>query len=146
MYEKLKTKGRRDIEDEMRRLFSGFAQMRHRAMLNAINVWHPATDVYETEDELIVVCELAGLDKSEVKVTIDNAVLTISGIRDEKKVVGKTVFHNLEINYGPFERNIQLPDRFIGSEPKALYSNGILTVKIPVGETRLTHNIEIESS
>ena len=63
MDKKIHVKGRSDIEDEMRRLFSGFAQMRHRALLHAINLWHPATDVYETEKELCIVCELAGVSK-----------------------------------------------------------------------------------
>ena len=61
-----KVKDRSGIEDEMRRLFSGFAQMRHGAMLHAVNLWHPPTDVYETDNELVIVCELAGVEKKNI--------------------------------------------------------------------------------
>ncbi len=124
MDKKIRVKSRSDIEEEMRRLFSGFAQMKHQAILHAINLWHPATDVYETENELCIVCELAGVRKEDIHLHIEEAVITISGVRDEQRAGKKAVFHNLEISYGPFERNIHLPNKFIGSEPRANFING----------------------
>lgn len=144
MEKKIRVKDRSDIEEEMRRLFSGFSQMRHRVLLHAINLWHPATDVYETELELRVVCELAGVTKQNISIHIEDSVMTISGVRLEPKTAEKAVFHNLEINYGPFERNIQLPQKFMGSEPKATFANGILTVKMPISPDNSTLKIDVE--
>lgn len=115
----------------MKRLFSGFAQMRNGSLLRAINVWHPPTDVCETKDEFCIICELAGISKDQIRVHIEENVITISGIRQEINIGEKTVFHNLEINYGPFERNIQIPRKFMGSDPSAHYIDGFLTVRIP---------------
>ncbi len=131
MREKIFAKRNNDIEEEMKRLFSGFAQMRNGSVLRAINVWHPPTDVCETKDEFCIICELAGISKDQIRVHIEENVITISGIRQEISIGEKTVFHNLEINYGPFERNIQIPRKFLGSEPNARYSDGFLTVRIP---------------
>jgi len=144
MKEKIYTKRRSDIEEEMRRLFSGFSQMRNGSLLRAINVWHPATDVYETANEFCILCELAGVDKQDIKVHIEDNVITISGIRREPVIGEKAVFHNLEINFGPFERNIQIPRKFLGSEPIAHYSNGFLDVRIPAIEREGEENIDVE--
>ena len=57
MDKKIRVKDRPNIEEEMHRLFSGFAQMRNRILLHALNIWHPATDVCETDDELWIICE-----------------------------------------------------------------------------------------
>lgn len=139
MREKIFTKRNDDIEKEMKRLFSGFAQMRNGSVLRAINVWHPPTDVCETKDEFCIICEIAGVSRDEIRVHIEDDVITISGLRRELKIGQKTVFHNLEINYGPFERNIQIPRNFVGSEPEAHYSDGFLTVRIPAtGEAEKT--------
>jgi len=144
MDKKIRVKDRPNIEEEMHRLFSGFAQMRNRILLHALNIWHPATDVCETDDELWIICELAGVAKENIKIHIEENIMTISGIRVEQKVGEKAVYHNLEINYGPFERNIQLPPRFVGSEPKATFANGFLKIRIPVSDEKPCNEIEVE--
>lgn len=131
MREKIYTRRSNEIEAEMKRLFSNFSQMRNAGMLRAINVWHPPTDVCEMEREFCIVCELAGVQKEDIRIHIEENVITIAGARTQKAFGEKTVFHNLEINYGPFERNIQIPRKFIGSEPKATYNDGFLKVTIP---------------
>ena len=144
MVAKIRLKDRAQIEEEMHRLFSGFAQLRNRVLLNALNMWHPATDVFETEHEFCIICELAGVDKKDIAMRIDDNVVTITGVRREPKIKERGTFHNLEINYGPFERHIQLPRRFIGSEPKAGFSGGILTIRIPGASQNPPRNIEVE--
>jgi len=132
------------LEEEMRRLFNSFSQMRHRAMLYAVNLWHPSTDVYETEDKLVILCELAGIDKDNICLKIENDIINISGSRPEMSVGKAAVFHNMEINYGPFERNIKIPRKFIGSEPVANFSSGILKIYISIKPHNTNENFEIE--
>ncbi|MCK5833904.1 Hsp20/alpha crystallin family protein [bacterium] len=132
------------FDEEMRRLYSEFSQMKNRVMLNAINVWHPPTDVCETEDELIITSELAGVRREDIRIQLDDDIMRITGIRNERKPINKAVFHNLEINYGPFERNIKFPKRFIGGEPKAHFKEGILCIKIPVSPPEIRRKLDIE--
>ena len=134
------------IEEEMQRLFSEFSNVRHHLQLRATNLWHPATDVYETPDKLIIISELAGIEQEDINLGIHHGVITISGIRKEQNPEGSAIFHNLEINCGPFERNIRLPERFIGSEPRAKLSNGILKIVIPIAKEKKTIiDIEVTS-
>ncbi|HHS49541.1 MAG TPA: Hsp20/alpha crystallin family protein [candidate division Zixibacteria bacterium] len=132
------------FDEEMRRLYSEFSQMKNRVMLNALNVWHPQTDVCETEDELIITCELAGVRKEDIKIQIDDNILTISGTRKERKPLSKAVFHNLEINYGQFERSIRFPNRFMGADPNANFKEGILCIKIPATPPEKRRKIDVE--
>jgi HSP20 family protein len=134
----------RAYEEEMRRLYSEFSQMKHRVMLDALNVWHPATDVCETEDEYIITCEIAGVRKEDVVIQMGDDVITIAGVRKEKRPVHKAVFHNLEINYGPFERNIHIPRRFVGAKPRARFKEGILTVRLSFVSPKTIGIIEVE--
>jgi HSP20 family protein len=144
MREKIYAKRSNEIEAEMKRLFSNFSQMRNAGILRAINIWHPPTDVCETEMEFCIVCELAGVRKEDIRIHIEDNIITIAGARTQKGSVEKTVFHNLEINYGPFERNIQLPRKFIGSEPKATYNDGFLKVTIPARVLQETVEIDVK--
>ncbi len=144
MKEKIFAKRRSDIEEEMRRLFSEFSQLRNSSLLRAINVWHPATDVCETKDEFCIICELAGVERKNIRVHIEDDVITISGVRSEQLLRKKTIFHNLEINYGPFERNIQIPHKFLGSQPETLYSRGFLVVKIPATSEKQKGAFKVE--
>lgn len=137
-------KNRRDLEDELRRLFAGYAQLRSRTMLRAINLWHPPTDIYETKDAFVIICELAGIDEKDVSTHIDGDVITICGERHEPKWNGIVAFHNLEINYGPFERNIHIPKRFINGEIKATLIGGFLTIRILTPKAKGMTEIEVE--
>lgn len=143
MRKTLRTKSR-SFEEEMRGLYSEFAQMKNRVMLDALNVWHPPTDVCETEDELVITCELAGVRKEDIRIQLNDDFVQITGKRTEKRPISRAIFHNLEINYGLFERNIRFPKRFIGSEPHASFREGILSVKIPASPPRKREKIEIE--
>ncbi|MGC9316195.1 MAG: Hsp20/alpha crystallin family protein [bacterium] len=144
MREEIFTKRSNDIEEEMRRLFSTFSQIRNGGVLRAVNVWHPPTDVCETDGEFCVICELAGVKKEDVRVHIDENVITISGIRHKRVMNERTIFHNLEINFGPFERNIRIPRKFVGSEPRANYSEGFLTLRIPVAEKIVRTEVDVK--
>ncbi len=134
----------RSFEEEIRGLYSEFSQMKNGVMLNALNVWHPPTDVCETEDEFVITCELAGIRKEDIRIQLLDDVVQISGTRIEKRPIARAIFHNLEINYGPFERNIRFPKRFLGAEPRASFNEGVLCVKIPASPPHPKGKVEIE--
>lgn len=118
------------IDDEILFMLDGFSQMRLPVVLDEINKWHPAVDVYESGNRLIVIVELAGVDPKDVSVSQKDDVISICGIRRETIPHPPPIYHHLELNYGPFERNLKLPPSFIGSKIQMGYKNGFLKIVI----------------
>ncbi len=92
--------------------------------------WEPPTDVVETDHEIFVVVEIAGMKGGDFDIMTDGRVLSISGIRRSVSPAGKKQFHTLEIQAGPFERKVTLPVPVDDSKVSATYRNGILEVTI----------------
>lgn len=94
-------------------------------------VWVPPVDVYETEREIIVKVELAGVGVADLEVTIDKDVLSIAGQRPDPSGLGSDVVqcvHHREIDCGRFERAIRLPARVDRQSIRAHLSDGYLDV------------------
>jgi len=133
-----------DINDELDFLFNNFFQARHPVMMPVKRGWKPPTDVYETDDEMVVVMDIAGIDARDVKVQIEGRALVIRGIRREPALGVKRTYHKMEIDYGLFERKIELPADVDPAQVTTNYHHGFLeihlTKKPKPGPTR----IEIE--
>ncbi|MGB2894987.1 MAG: Hsp20/alpha crystallin family protein [Anaerolineales bacterium] len=93
------------------------------------HAWHPPTDVLETDDAIVVVVEIAGMRGLNISVTIDRQVLSIRGARPDTNVC-KT-YHQMEIDYGEFASNVQVPFRVDSDKIEATYSDGFLKVVLP---------------
>jgi HSP20 family protein len=96
--------------------------------------WAPLVDISEDEKEFLVKAELPGLKKEEVKVTIDNGVLTISGERKTEKEEKTKRLHRVERAYGKFERSFTLPDTADPGKVKADFEDGVLQVHLAKSE------------
>jgi len=118
----------RQIQEEMDLLFNQLASW--RKMPTANRLWRPFTDVWESEDEVMVLVELAGVKPADVSVTLADGILTVKGERQAIPIGDGCCFRNLEIATGRFERNIQLPDRVDPEKVKASYKNGLLGIII----------------
>lgn len=92
--------------------------------------WEPPTDVVETEAEIIVIVEIAGMKGSDFDVVTDGKALRIGGFRRSAYPDGKKQFHALEIQAGPFEKRIDLPVPVDQSKVSAHYRNGMLEITI----------------
>ena len=104
----------------------------------------PAVDVHETATALVFAAELPGLKKEEVKITLDNQVLTISGERKRQGENKDEKVHRIERSYGSFVRSFTLPGNFKASEATAAYDNGVLTVTVPKVEAPKPRTIDIK--
>ena len=107
----------------------------------------PDTDVVEAENEIQVVCELPGLKRDEVELSLENNVLTISGEKHETKEErsrGET-YHLSERRWGRFSRSFVLPREVDQDRINASFENGVLTVSIPKSEKARRRRIEIAS-
>lgn len=114
--------------------------------------WLPRADVYETESEVVVRVEVAGVQKESLNVSLssDRRILTIRGTRseqfiDERK---KIRYHQLEVYFGPFERDVLLPTEFQldADQVSATYREGFLVVTLPkTPKARVSRIIPIEA-
>ncbi len=93
--------------------------------------WRPDVDVFETETEVVVLAEIAGIRSEDLRVTVDGEELRISGVRrvparsDVKRLL------QMEITAGPFERRLRIPIPFDRERVSAHLADGFLTVTLP---------------
>src|ERR671936_1612800 len=128
----------REMEDFQNRLSTLFGRpLRrpdgHREEITLAD-WTPLADITEDEKEYLIKAELPEMKKEDVKVTVENGVLTISGERKFEKEEKKRKYHRVERGYGTFLRSFTLPDDADASKVKAEFKNGLLTVRVPKSE------------
>lgn len=118
-------KGLRSLRDDIDRLFdlnlSGFGD-------TSFGSWMPSVDIHEDANGLTFSVEVAGMKKEDIKVDVENNILTISGERKfESQEQGKN-FHRVERGYGTFRRSFSLPTHVDPSSADASYKDGLLSV------------------
>lgn len=100
--------------------------------------WVPNTDVYASENGLVIKVELAGMRSEHLEITVEGNRLRIMGNRPDGCRAAKCSFLVMEINYGPFETVLEIPPGYDLSQAKAAYLNGFLRVDVPVATKSLT--------
>ena len=104
----------------------------------------PPVDIHETEKEFLVQAEIPEVKKDDVKITIEDGVLTIQGERRaEKEEKGKR-FHRMERVYGTFLRSFSLPTEVEESKALAEFKDGMLTLHLPKSERAKPKTIEVK--
>ena len=98
--------------------------------------WQPDVDVFETETEVVVLAEIAGIRSEDLRVTVDGEELRISGVRrvPERSDVKRLL--QMEITAGPFERRLRIPIPFDRERVSAHLADGFLTVTPARGASR----------
>jgi len=93
--------------------------------------WKPRTDVYETDEELIVHMDIAGMQAGDFSVELDDGILKISGERTASaREQGKRHYHSMEVQIGPFERRFRLPVVVDPASIRAMYEHGFLEIRL----------------
>ncbi len=90
--------------------------------------WTPLADITEDDKEYLIKAELPEMKKEDVKVTVENGVLTISGERKFEQEEKKKKYHRVERGYGTFMRSFTLPDDADFNKVNAQFKNGVLMV------------------
>ena len=93
--------------------------------------WRPTADISETDGEYLIRAELPAVKKEDVKVTIDDGVITIHGERKQDKEDKTEKFHRLESFRGSFTRSFSLPENVSAEAVRCDTRDGVLTVRIP---------------
>jgi HSP20 family protein len=106
--------------------------------------WVPAVDILETADKNVVVkVELPDMKREDIKITLENNVLTIEGERKFENKKDSTTYHRVERGYGAFRRSFTLPSTIDGSNVQATYRDGVLSVTVPRREETRPRQIEV---
>jgi len=96
--------------------------------------WAPAVDVSETDKEFLIKAELPEIKKEDVKVSVDDGVLTIQGERKQEKEEKGKKYHRIERSYGSFLRSFTLPDEADATRIGAEFKDGMLNIRLPKTE------------
>jgi HSP20 family protein len=108
------------------------------------SVWTPAVDIAEHDNEYVVKVELPGVSKDDVKITMQENILTIRGEKKEEKESKESNYHRVERSYGSFQRSFTLPTQVKSHKIEALYADGILVVTLPKAEEARPKQIEVK--
>lgn len=105
--------------------------------------WVPQVDIYETETEVFIWAELAGVDKDDLEVEVNSKALRISGLRKQLPKPTDGAYRLAEIRYGKFERILYLPSPVDTEVVSSNYSDGFLSVRMPKLQMHKAHKIPI---
>lgn len=139
----------REMEDLENRLATAFGRWPGKTNGDqgesiTLSEWAPLVDITEDDKEYVVKAELPEVKKEDVKVTVEQGVLNISGERKiEKEEKGKK-YHRIERAYGSFQRSFTLPEAADGTKINAEFKDGVLTVRLPKTEKAKTKTIEVK--
>ncbi len=141
----------RQMENEMQRIADETLRGFFTDIPTPNRFWQPRVDMHETPDSVIVKVEIAGVnpDRLNVALSADDRVLTISGERteDTRERMDRIRCYQLEIYFGPFEREVVLPGdvRVERESIKANYKDGFLIIALPkrADSARGSRNIPI---
>jgi HSP20 family protein len=143
MAEEVRVAGPEDIQREVERFFEHLGRWK-RPVFFFEKAWKPTCDVSETAKEVIVVVDLAGVEANNVNLSVHGDCLCIQGIRREPATAPRRLYHQMEISYGTFEREIPLPSRVNADEAKALYADGFMEIRLPKISKEPPKEVEID--
>ena len=134
------------IQHEMNRLFGTFFDSPTAEAVVPGRRWIPAMDLVEEGGEYVLRADLPGLDEQDVKIELDERLLTISGERSSRQEERREGYYRYERASGSFSRSLTVPE---GVDPEAIrasFEKGVLEVRIPKPEERKPRRVTITPS
>jgi HSP20 family protein len=92
--------------------------------------WSPDTDIYEVDDGLFIIMDIAGITREEVSIVVEGKLLSVSGTRREPDIPGKQSVQRLEIDFGHFLKRFRIPPDIDENSIEARYENGFLYLRL----------------
>lgn len=105
--------------------------------------WAPTVDISEDANQYLIKAEIPEVKRDDVKVTVENGVLTLKGERLFDKEEKDTKYHRIERSYGTFMRSFTMPDDADADKVTAEFKDGVLHVKLPKSEAKKPRQIEV---
>ncbi len=121
-----------DLQGEIQELFAELWQVPRYSGLRY--GFRPQADCYRTDDPpaLHVVLELPGVDPAAIEIAVAGRALFVSGTRNRSHAIPGTRYQQMEIDYGPFQRRIDLAEEIDPSRAEARYDAGMLRIELPL--------------
>ena len=136
-----------DVSDRLNRMFSRPALPRTNGKETMVVAdWVPSVDVSETDGEYQIKAEIPDVKKEDVRVTLEDGVLTIQGERKQEKEEKGKKYHRVERSYGSFTRSFSLPTTVDATRIAATYKNGVLEITVPKAETAKSKKVDIQAA
>ncbi|MCC7461783.1 MAG: Hsp20/alpha crystallin family protein [Gammaproteobacteria bacterium] len=136
------------IDDFFNRMLPGAARTGQRLGIGEggrmVVEWAPSADISETDKEYLIRAELPGVKKEDVKVTMEQGVITVSGERKQHQEDKGEKFHRVETFQGSFARSFTLPDDVDSAAVSCESREGVLTVHLPKQARRKPTPVEIK--
>lgn len=133
------------LQQEVNRLFGSFFEVQPgRASSDTARSWLPAVDLVESERHYVLHADLPGVEPGDVKVELDDDVLTVSGERKTSSETREHGVHRRERGYGRFSRSLTLPAGIDPDAIEASFDKGVLEVRIPKPEQPKPRRVEIQ--
>lgn len=107
--------------------------------------WAPAVDVHQEGDTMVICADAAGVDPSEVDVSIEDDTLTISGSRSDHREVTGGQWIRRERQSGRFSRSIRLPSGVDPARIEATAANGVIRVRVPLSSPTTSHRVPVRT-
>ena len=132
------------LQSEMNRLFSSVFDAPQSGGQGAnARRWIPSMDLIEGKEEYVLRADLPGVSQEDVRIEMENDVLTIAGERKAEHTEGTDGFVRLERAFGSFARSLTLPKGINPEAVTAAFADGVLTLRIPKPEQAKPRRIEI---
>jgi HSP20 family protein len=106
--------------------------------------WSPLVDITEDDHEYLFKADLPEVKKEDLKVTVENGILSVSGERKTEKEEKKKTYHRLERFFGTFERTFMVPEDADATKIMAEFKDGVLKVHLPKSPTAKPKSIEVK--
>ncbi|MEE9202609.1 MAG: Hsp20/alpha crystallin family protein [Dehalococcoidia bacterium] len=116
------------MQQEVERFIDDFSRRKPPSHQFRLRGWEPAVDVIETETQVVVLVELAGIRKGQVEMAVERNTVRVRGRRQEDPHSPKRSCHRLEIYWGPFERVVPLPTPVQPEATQATFEDGMLKI------------------
>ena len=134
-----------EMSDRLNRMFNRQALPQANAKETMVVAdWAPSVDISETDGEYQIKAEIPDVKKDDVKVTLEDGVLTIQGERKHEKEDKGKKYHRIERSYGSFVRSFTLPDLVDEEKVKAEFKDGVLNLQLPKSEKAKPKAIEVK--
>ena len=146
---KIRLSGKSDLDRLSRHMSEFAARALHEksALMNVYDgTWRPSIDVFETEESILVIVDLAGVSREEITIEQEGELLRIAGRRrgpQELHTADLKRCHQMEIDYGPFERLVRIGGPVDHEKTEARHENGFLKILVPKKKSELAQRIEI---
>jgi HSP20 family protein len=136
-----------DVSTRLNRMFGRFpARAESGQEMLRVADWSPSADITETDTAYLIKAEIPGVQKEDVKVTVQDGMLTMQGERKmEKEEKGKK-FHCIERSYGSFVRSFRIPDDADENSVKAEFKDGMLNVTLTKSAKAKAKSIDVSVS